>query len=339
MTTTQGPSRPQQSTRVAPDEERGRRPQLTGEESVGLALRSAFPPSGNMERPVRLTDFPKDLQDQAMIAYGIPDDVNRALVKFLGGKPYTDRDCLTDLASRRRLVSMTTEFVKSVPCADMGCSTRRTEGYRAEGHVYGEWREAAMALRTKYPDIDQESLKRKIYKNVEADPALPWQRMIIFKATVRVRDDDGSPVTFEAMGDCCPHSATTVTASAIFRMAETRSLNRALRPAVRMPIVSMEERGDLIIDAEARVIGVERDDDTGLGPRDEPLPDPTAEQQRELELLMGQLGWTRGKFDDAVGRHRGNYDAVITEMKAAKRGKEEAHGARDQAGVKQERLV
>jgi len=283
---------------------------VPAQEKISKNLADMFPPEpGSTEdKVVRLLDLPKEMQEEVLVAYGLPADIARANVLFLGGKPYPDKDALLDLASKRNLTRLKADPLPTQKCVDLGCSDSKVVGYKAQGQEYTTWKDAFLALRGKYPNMKDPELKRKIYSNRERIPAQDWQRAHYSRATAVFRIKTGmtgdDEVTCELVGDCCPHNSTSVTASSLSRMAQTRAVNCVLRAGTKLPGASAEELAHSIVDTEGKVDGARREE---APPESERAPldiEVTDDEQAEIEKLATILHWNRGALDYHLGQQQ-----------------------------------
>lgn len=273
-------------------------------EKIAKSLADLYPPEAGSteEKVVRLLDLPKALQDEAMTAFGLPADVERAHVIFLGGKAYPTKDALLDLAAKRHLKMLEAELLPPQKCMDLGCSDSKVNGYRAQGQEYPTWKDAFLALRGKYPNMKDPELKKKIYSNRERIPAQDWQRAHFSRATAVFKTDDGDDVTYRMVADCCPHNSTSVTSASLARMAQTRAVSAVLRAGTKLPGASAEELAHTIVDAEGKVVGAKRDEappESDRAPLDIVITD---EQKLEIEKLATILHWNTGALDYHLGQ-------------------------------------
>lgn len=66
----------------------------------------------------------------------------------------------------------------------------------------------------------------------------------IVKATVAIRSDDGTLRTFSGIGDATPQNVGRQIVPHAIRMAETRAKARALRDAINVSTIALEELGE-----------------------------------------------------------------------------------------------
>lgn len=283
-------------------------------------LRQMYPPrpGSREERAIKLIDLPEVMQERAMKVFGLPSDIIRAFVIFLGGQAYPMKDALLDLAAKRRLRRLHAEPLGTTPCVELGCFSAETTGWKALGQTFEVYGDALKTLRQQYPRMDDDNLKKRIYKATKPIPAEPWQRSHQARATGVFLDDEGKEIEYSFVGDCCPHNATsTVSAGgAMARMAQTRAVNIVLRAGAKLPGTSAEEMPGVILDSEGRVVGVVRD-------REEPDPPEPTEQlgvefsdagKEEIERHAKTLTMNRGTLDQLIGQKR-TEAAVLEELR------------------------
>lgn len=284
-------------------------------------LSERFPKAWANGDAIKLIELPEEWQLRVITQFGLPPEISRAHTIFLGGRPYPDSDALNELAADRGLTSIKTEMLPTMKCTDLGCSEKRTVGYRAEGHAHETWKGAFLALRDKYPQAKDDFIKAKIYKDVETQPAEEWQRSIQFRASATfLRAGKNAAVPFEVslIADACSHNSSTVAASALIRLAQRRALNLCYRTGSKLDICSLEELPRLRLDVAGRVVGQEHDET----PEGGAVVDVTIDSKfsdagkKRIEDLTKILRLNRGQLDYLVGQKKGDEKAVIEELEA-----------------------
>ena len=104
---------------------------------------------------------------------------------------------------------------------------------------------------------------------------------------------------FEAIGDACPENVSSFVAAHVIRMAETRAKARALRDAVNIGTVAMEE---LVADATEEGIVEEESGGNGRTRHDPPEALMTEPQRRYLFRLLAQRGFEGERAREAILR-------------------------------------
>lgn len=266
---------------------------LEGKEKMELARWNA----SSERNPVRLIELPAKLQDYIKILYGLPEKVNPAFVIGLGGKPYIEHPGLWDLLHKEYTVleAWPVGRPEFVPCKEMGCVSRVHKGWKTEdGEVY--------------ESVDQIPKGKKYYKNYLETPPKDHEKMCIVRYHIKIRRQDGTEAVFESEGEACPHNCTSVTRDALRRMAETRAINRCLRPAVRFAGTTYEELPFVQLNGGERAAKEEAHLSDGQAPMPEaPTPKPSGEapitrpQIAKLQMLWERMG-SEFNVDEATVR-------------------------------------
>lgn len=185
--------------------------------------------ASNERHPVRLSDLGSLARKDIVSRFGLPANANPAFIVALGGKPYMEHSCLWDLTHQDYVVVRAGHVEPPIfkPCSEMGCVSREHKGWRTDdGTIYDS-----------YPN------GKKAYKNYVEHQPKDNERMAIVHYQVEIKNrKNGEISVYGAYGDACPHNCTSVTRDSLLRMAETRAINRCLRPAVGYAGTTYEER-------------------------------------------------------------------------------------------------
>jgi hypothetical protein len=140
----------------------------------------------------------------------------------------------------------------------------------------------------------EEGLKAISTKLVQA-PSPENGNLAIVRATVQTHKG-----VFEALGDASPENVSSFVSPHIVRMAATRSKARALRDALNIGCVALEE---LVADAtEEGIVEEEQSGGNGRTRHDPPEALMTEPQRRYLFRLLAQRGFEGEKAREAILR-------------------------------------
>ena len=149
-------------------------------------------------------------------------------------------------------------------------------------------------------------------------PAEDNGRMAICQATVETEKG-----TFTGLGDAAPGNVTRPMVNCLIRMAETRAKARALRDAVNVGVVALEELGEdngdeATVPARARSVAEARPTVSFVERTETSDNKATAAQVRAIyAIARNQLGYNEPQTDDRCQQQFGRAPADLSKREAS----------------------